>query len=171
MAKKKKNNFGAIASILAVLLGLVAIVMIFLPSIGIKDSETTYKGLQVVFGYKEQTLLGEAEIFGFSFMNLLTYILAGAGVVFAILGYLGKGSKFASFIALCAFAVSAVFFFMQVAFCVPNKGLEDAVSGLGSLFGKDASVKDSLTLAVGSIISAICCILSALAMAYKILTK
>lgn len=171
MAKKKNVNNKQIATLVSVLLGVIAVIMIFLPAIGVKDSETTYTGLQIVFGYSEKTVLGTAEFFAFSFMNLLTYILAIAGVVFAVLSYLGKGSKFASLIALVAFAIAGVFFFLQVAFCVPNEGLESIVSGMGGLFGKETSIKDSLSLAVGSIIGAIASILSALAMAYNTFTK
>ncbi|MBQ3219848.1 MAG: hypothetical protein IJB32_04580 [Clostridia bacterium] len=170
MAKKKKNK-SFILSAVAALLGVISILMIFLPAISIKDSETTYSGLQIVFGFTENGLLGKIVHFEFSFMNLLTYILIAVGVVFTVLGAMGKGSKFALFIALACFAVGAIFFFMQVAFCVPNKDLESVVSGLGGLFNKDASIKDSLSLAVGSIISAICAILSAIVLAYKIFVK
>ncbi len=167
MAKKKKNyRNGFIASAISVVLGIVAIVMLFLPAIAIKDTETTYSGLQIVFGYKEKTIFKDVVYFEFSFMNLLTYLLAIGGVVFAILGVMGKGSKFASFIALALFVLSAIFFFLQVAFCVPNKDLESIISGLSG-----ASLKDSLTLAVGSIIGGICSIICALASAYNVFQK
>lgn len=172
MAKNKKNKkISPIASLIAIVLGIIAIAMIFAPSIGIKDRDSTYTGLQIVFGYTEKTVFAEVIHFEFSFMNLLTYLLVAVGVVFVILGAMGKGSKLASFIALVAFAVSAVFFFMQVALSVPNEDLEVIVAGVGNLMGKDISVKDYLTLAVGSIIGAVCSILSALAMAYKVFVK
>ena len=60
---------------------------------------------------------------------------------------------------------------MQVALSVPNEDLEVIVAGVGNLMGKDISVKDHLTLAVGSIIGAVCSILSALVMAYKVFIK
>ena len=69
MAKKKNVNNKQIATLVSVLLGVIAVIMIFLPAIGVKDSETTYTGLQIVFGYSEKTVLGTAEFFAFSFMN------------------------------------------------------------------------------------------------------
>ncbi len=80
MAKKKsKKQISSIVSLISAALGIVALVMIFLPAIGVKDTETTYTGLQIVFGYKGTT---GVTIFEFSFMNLLTYLLVIAGVVF-----------------------------------------------------------------------------------------
>ena len=103
MAKKKANKqINTIVAFVAALLGLAAICMMFLPAVGIKDTDTTYTGMQVAFGYTEVTkvpIIGteiKATIFNFSFMNMLTYILALVGVVFSILAALGKGSKFAN---------------------------------------------------------------------------
>lgn len=167
MAKKKKqqNNY---LPLLSALLGIVAVVMIFLPAIAIKDSDTTYTGLQVAFGYSPEVLGKKVEYFGFSFMNLLTYILVAVGVVFTVLGMFGKGSKFASFISAVAFIVAGVFFFLTVSYSVPNENLEKVVSGIGSLFGESASLKDSLTLAVGSIIGGICSALAGLVSLVKV---
>ena len=109
MAKRKKSNVGMMLSGLSVLLGLAAIIMLFLPAVAVKDTDTTYTGLQVTFGYSvDIPILGEAEIFKFSFMNLLAYILAAAGVVFAILSAMGKSGKFASFIAAAAWFMVTV---------------------------------------------------------------
>jgi len=175
MAKKKskKNSqIDSLITLLSVLLGIVAIIMLFVPSIAVVDSDTTYKGLDVVFGLKEnKPLVGEVVYFEFSFMNLLTYVLVAVGVLFTILAYLGKGSKFATLIATVAFIVSAVFFFLQIAYCIPGKGIEDLVSGIGSLFGEDASVKDSLELGTGAIVGGICSALAGVASGYKLLTK
>ena len=156
MAKKKsKANVGQILTLVAILLGIVAVVMMFVSAIGVKDSDVTYTGLQVAFGFKEATILGgEVIVFNFSFMNLLTYVLATVGVVFAILGIIGKGSKFASLISAIAFVASGVFFFMTISFSIPNEdvsaiiNLKDAyVLGVGSIIG-----------GIVSIISGICCL-------------
>lgn len=172
MAKKKtKSQISSIAPFLSALLGIAAIVMIFLPAIGIKDSDTTYTGIQVVFGYTAKTMLGDVVHLNFSFMNLLTYILVAGGVVFTVLGMLGKGSKFASFISAVAFIVAGVFFFLTVSYCVPNEGLENIIKGLGSLLGQSSSIKDSLTLAAGSIIGGILSILAGLCSLAKVLLK
>lgn len=151
MAKKKsKANVGQILTLVAILLGIVAVVMMFVSAIGVKDSDVTYTGLQVAFGFKETIiLLGETDIFHFSFMNLLTYVLATVGVIFAILGIIGKGSKFASLISAIAFVASGVFFFMTISFSIPN---EDASAII--------NLKDSFVLGVGSIIGGIVSIIS-----------
>ena len=74
---KRKSSVGKPLSFVAAVLGLVAVVMLFLPAIGIKDTDTTYTGLQITFGYQESLLGFEYTVFDFSFMNLLTYIRAG----------------------------------------------------------------------------------------------
>lgn len=172
MAKKKKIDLGIIATAVAALLGVVAVIMLFLPAIAVVDSDTTYKATEIIFGLKKtEPIIGEVVYFEFSFMNLLTYILVAVGVVFTVLGYLGKGSKFASLIATASFLVAGIFFLLQVAFCIPGKGIEDFVSGMGSLLGKETSIKDSLKLAAGPIIGAICSFLAAVASGYKAIKK
>jgi hypothetical protein len=169
MAKKKKIDVGNISTLVSVLFGIIAVIMIFLPAIAIKDSETTYSGLQVAFGYTETTkalgLTVSAEIFAFSFMNLLTYVLAIVGVVFVILGYLGKGGKFAAFIATIAFALAAIFYFCSVAFCVVGADINSVLGALGG------NLKDSFVLGAGSIIGGICSILAAITAIAKVLLK
>lgn len=165
---KKKIDLGMIATLCAAVLGVVAIIMLALPAVKVIDSETAYKGTEIVFGLKKTELIvGEVVYFEFSFMNLLTYLLAIVGVVFIILGFLGKGGKFASFIATVAFLLAGIFFFLQVALCVPGEGIENFVSGIGGLLGKDGSVKDGLELGAGAIIGGICSILAAVASGYK----
>lgn len=171
MAKKKQTKNNKFISALSVILGLVSLGMIFAPAIIIKNSETTFTGFQVAFGYKESTLLGDFEYFNFSLMNVLAYVIVAAGIVFTILGSLGKGNKFASFLAFLGFAISAVLFFMQVFLCVPNQGLEKLVKTIGNLLGEKASIKDSLSLAYGSIVSGACAVLAMLFSAYKTFKK
>ncbi len=171
MAKKKNSKNNTLISALSVILGIVAIAMIFAPSIAIKNTEQTYSGLQIVFGFTESTFLGKIEHFSFSFMNLITYLAVVMGIIFTILGALGKGSKFASFIAIVAFVVSAVLFFMQITLCAPNQEMEKIISGLGQLLGEKSSIKDSFVLAYGSIVSAVCSILAALVLTCKIFSK
>lgn len=167
MAKKKSIDFGKIAAMLSVLLGIVAIIMMFVPSVAIKDSESTYTGLQVTFGHKKN----DVTYFDFSFMNMLTYILVLVGILFAMLSILGKGSKFAAFISAAAFLVAGIFFFCEVAFCVPNKDMEGIISGIAGIFGEKASIKDSLTLGAGAIVGGIVSLLSTLGMGYKAFAK
>lgn len=149
MAKRKKSSqLISLITVASCILGLVAVVMMFLPAIGVKDSDKTYTGLQIAFGYKTQILGTDVAIFNFSFMNLLTYILALAGTVVALLGLVGKnfaGALF-RFVAAGCFIVSAVFFFLSLNFCLPNDTASSVMTFLGG------NIKEIGTLAAGSII-------------------
>lgn len=162
---KRKSSVGKPLSFVAAVLGLVAVVMLFLPAIGIKDTDTTYTGLQITFGYKESLLGFEYTVFDFSFMNLLTYILAVVGIVFSVLSAMGKGSKFAAFIAVAAFAVSGVFFFLSVSYTLPNEDASKIISFVGG------DIKDALTLAYGAIIGGVASLLAAVCNLGKIVLK
>ena len=173
MAKKKKKilnkQLKGILSIAGILLGLFAIITAFLPAIAIKDSDTTYTGLQLAFGVKESaTILGNtitAVIFEFSIMNLLTYAFLLGGVVFSVLSFINRGGKFASFIAMALTLVAGIFFFLTISFSLPGEGLKD----LASLFG--GNVKESFVLAVGSIIGAITSLLSCACLSVRTFLK
>lgn len=162
---KRKSSVGKPLSFVAAVLGLVAVVMLFLPAIGIKDTDTTYTGLQITFGYKESLLGFEYTVFDFSFMNLLTYILAVVGIVFSVLSAMGKGSKFAAFIAAAAFAVSGVFFFLSVSYTLLNEDASKIISFVGG------DIKDALTLAYGAIIGGVASLLAAVCNLGKIVLK
>ncbi len=162
---KRKSSLGKPLAFVAAVLGLAAVVMLFLPAIGIKDTDTTYTGLQITFGYKESLLGFEYTVFDFSFMNLLTYILAVVGIVFSVLSAMGKGSKFASFIAAAAFAVAGVFFFLSVSYTMPNEDASKIISAFGG------NIKDALTLAYGAIIGGVAALLAALCNLCKIVLK
>lgn len=172
MAKKKANKqINAIVAFVAAVLGVAAICMMFLPAIGIKDTDTTYTGMQVAFGYTEVTKLPivgteiKATYFNFSFMNLLTYLLALVGVVFSVLAALGKGSKFANFVAAAAFGVAGVFFFLTVQYSIPNTDIQKIFTSLGG------DIKNSLTLAYGAIVGGVLSLVAALANLAKLVIK
>ena len=163
MAKKKlkNNNIAKYTVFISVLLGIAAIVMLFLPAIAInaQDGTVTYTGLQLAFGYSETPIKfgsysATIVYFNFSFMNLLTYILVILGIVFTVLGAMGKGGSFASFIAALVFIVGGVFFFMQTSLCIPGDIL--------------AYIKDSFVLGVGAIIGGIASILAGICSLAKI---
>ena len=160
MAKRKGTNLTQIVTAAAVLLGIVAIAMIFVPTIGVKDSDTTYTGMQLAFGYSvTKSALGLSATltyFEFSFMSLLTYILALAGTVVALMGLIKNSFASGLFriIAAACFIISGVFFFMAVNFCAPGNDISSAVSFLGG------NVKNSLVLAVGAYIGGITAIIA-----------
>lgn len=162
MVKRKRNKTVAVAvSAIAVLLGIVAIVMMFAPSIGIKDLNTTFKGMEVTFGYQGSLWGFSGTILEFSIMNLISYILVAGGIVFTILGALGRGSKFAGFIAAGAFVVAGIFFFLMPQYVIFSSGAKR----LFDLLGK------KLTLGAGAIVSAVCSLLAGAAQLYRILFR
>ena len=160
MAKRRKrSSAGLVLGAVAILAGIAAAAMLFLPAVAVKDSETTYTGLQIAFGYSEKLpVIGEVDIFKFSFMNLLTYILAVAGA-------LGRGGKLLSFIAAAAFIASGVFFLLSPSFCIIN----DTVSSVITLFG--GNVAENLSLAVGSIVGAVAAFVAGAAQLIKVIAK
>lgn len=167
MVKRKKNKTVMLAiSAVAVILGIVAIVMLFVPSVGIKNANTAilkksvFTGMEVTFGY--QAVLGlTITVFEFSIMNLISYILVAGGVVFTILGALGRGSKFAGFIAAGAFIVAGVFFFLMPQYTVINS---EATRYLGNL-------NENLKLGAGAIVSAVCSLVAGAAQLYRVLFR
>ena len=162
MAKRKNKTMNLAINAIAALLGIVAIVMLFVASVGIKDTETTYTGLQVTFGYEASVpVIGKVTVFEFSIMNLVSYILVAVGVLFTVLGAIGKGSRFASFISAAAFIVGGIFFFLMPTYTVINS---TATRYLGELNG-------NLCLGVGAIVSAVCSILAGAAQLCRVLFK
>ena len=146
----------------AVVLAVVAIIMMFVPAIAFKDDlDETYTGLEIIFGYTESLGGGYSmEIFKFSFMNLLTYILFIAGVVVLVLNMFGKSGKFGSFIALGCFVVAAVFSFCAIGFIVPASDIV-----------KEVIEEGNFVLAAGPIVAGIMGILSSGICAVKIFVK
>lgn len=95
MSKKKSNsNLGKTLSIIAAILGIIAVCMIFIDTIKVPDTKVLgkviegegYTGLQVAFGFKESDI----EVFNFSIMALLPYLLIIVGI---ILSFLTANSK------------------------------------------------------------------------------
>lgn len=95
----------------AVVLGIVSILMMFLTAFT-ANTTTNYTGVQATFGYSETVLNNTVEVLAFSFMNFLPYLLLLAGVVLALLKFLGVlKSKVVDYVLIALFVVSAVLFF------------------------------------------------------------
>lgn len=148
MAKKKskKSNVSKILLVVALLLGVASVCMLFVPSV--KWGDTTFTGLQTAFGYEKEidaivTTL-KTRYFEFSFMNLLTFVLALVGTIISLLNCLSnKPSKVFGFVGAVAFIVSAVFFFLAPQFAIPV------------VLGQNAKGSVELTLAIGSILGGV----------------
>ncbi len=161
MAKKKKKQSNAsLLSIVAAVLGFITLAVLFLPAIGIKDTETTYTGAQIAFGYKKSSFGVEVDVFNFSFMNLLPFILAVAGLVFAIYAGL-KGSKLFALLAGLIFIAEGVFLLLGVANCVPAGRVEAVVEAF----------RDTCVLAWGSIVGAIIAFIAGAASVFSVVAK
>ena len=157
--RKSKKNLGSIISAVAALLGVAAVVMLFLPNVASKNGNTTFTGLQIVFGYsKTVPLLGDIQVLQFSFMNLFVYLLAIGGVVFALIG--GNGKLF-TLISVAAFVAAGVLFIISPSFVLANSAAEQA----------GFKLSQGLKLAYGSIVGAVVTFLAGAAQGYKFLFK
>ena len=141
----------------AAVLALVAIVMMFVTNLNIvgKITEETHyacNGIQTTFGFKD----GSIEVYSFSIMNLITYLLLIVGFVIILLRALNVvNSKVADFVAICALVVSGIFFFLMPSFAVCPYANALVVIKLG----------------IGAIIAGVLAIVSAILVAAKMLLK
>lgn len=163
---KKKSSLGKLLQLIAALLGVVAIVMMFIDTIKVPDTDLGalgsvegegYSGLKVAFGYKEE----DVAIFKFSILGLLPYLLSLVGVVLTFVNaFAKKNNKMFEFISIVAFVIAGVLFFIMPNFVVCAD----------TLLGKVAAEID-YKLAVGAIVSAIAAILSGTVLLVKTLQK
>lgn len=147
------NKIKKFAPLAAAVAAVIALIMIFLPAIVVE--EETYNGLKVIFGYtEEESGMGitlKVEVFAFSFMNLLTYLLVIAGGVCGVLAFMKSDKPIFTWIAAACLALAGIFFFCSVGFTVLSKDLVD----LGA-------TKENFKLGAGAIIGGIVSILGAL---------
>lgn len=163
---KKKSSLGKLLQLIAALLGVVAIVMMFIDTIKVPDTDLGalgsvegegYSGLKVAFGYKEE----DVAIFKFSILGLLPYLLSLVGVVLTFVNaFAKKNNKMFEFISMVAFVVAGVLFFIMPNFVV----CADTIPG-------KVAAEIDYKLAVGAIVSAIAAILSGVVLLVKTLQK
>lgn len=167
MAKKKgkKNlltNVGVLTAMAAALLAVVAICMMFVPAAVVTDTKITYTGLQLTFGYSEDTILGTVSILDFSFLNFLPYILALAGIVFNVLTALGKLGKIAPIVATVCYLAAGILFFLATTMCAPHTGDSKDLAD---------AFRETLSLGAGAIVAGVLSILAALSSAVAVIKK
>ncbi len=152
MAKKKqaKNSLVQYLPVLAFALGIVAIIMMFLPAVALKDTDTTYTGWQSAFGYTTEVLTKKVAILNFSFPVFLSFILMLAGTALALLQFIAPKNRLFIVISAVCFLVSAIFWFLTPQLLSIGKG-----ATFGGLINA-SNVKEYLVLAVGSIVGGIC---------------
>ncbi|MBQ8230187.1 MAG: hypothetical protein IJZ32_05790 [Clostridia bacterium] len=141
--------------VIAAVLGLIAIISLFLPAIVVGDNE--FLGFTTAFGYEKKGV----EYLSFSFMNLLTYLLTIGGTVCAVLTYWKKPNKLFAWISAACLLIAGVFFFFMISFASPTATWK-FLGGFENL----------AKLGYGAIFAGVCCILASVAMiANKLLEK
>ena len=120
------------SKIIGIIFGIATLIMLFLPAIKVGDTQTTYSGLQVVFGYKD----GET-IIKFSFWNLLTYLLIVVGIVFLVLDLIDDSNYFLALNSAVAFIAAGILFFFTISFTMPAVEVmrETFSLGIGAILG------------------------------------
>lgn len=161
MAKKKKFklDLGTILIGASVLLAIVAICLLAAPAATIKDTEITYSCANLVFGYTEKGSFSSIDIFDFSFMNLLPYILLLVGIVLSVLSGM-KGGKLLSLLAAACYIVAGVLFFLMITMSLPSIGGDAATE-----------IKEIYVLGAGAVVSGILAIIAGLLNVGRILVK
>lgn len=132
MSKKSKLKY-FIPGAIALIFGIAAFCMMFLPAITFTAGNTTsdgYTGAQLAFGYKETYLGQEVTVLNFNFVALLAFLLPLAGGVIALITKNGFISKI---ISTACFVAGAVLLFSIVAY-----------SGLGNVKFDDSSILGSV---------------------------
>lgn len=150
MDKKK------IISLAQIVLGALAVVMIFLPFL--KAGDETVNGLKVIFGSEDYGLK-------FSFMGLVLLLLVVAIVVLPVIKFLKpEKAKLLNIITLVCAVVAAILFFCACTSFVTSLDISDDVPSEW----KDEMVKqffEALDLGIGAILGGIVAILSGAAAA------
>jgi hypothetical protein len=156
MGKKKVSNVGKLLSLVALVAGVAAFIMMFLDAIkitvdlGIAKNVTTYKGSEVAFGLKEKMGNVEVTILNFNLIALITFLLPLAG---GVISYLFKNKLF-TLIAFLCFVVGAIALFaFGPIFAI---GLENEIN------------QEYVSLGAGTIIAAIFSLIGTACVAGKI---
>lgn len=157
MAKKGVKT-SQIVLLVAALLGIVAILMLLAPGITsttkvlTKDVTSSSTGFELIFATEDGM--------NFNIVMFLSFMFAVIGIVGAVLAFVLKG-KIGNFIAMAAFLVAGIMFFLFRATYSVTVG-EDAYKII------EAAVKSGatkLSLGVGAIMAGILSILASLATA------
>ena len=155
MGKKKVSNLGKLLTLVALVAGIIAFVMMFLDAIKITTdlvvakSVTTYKGSEVVFGLKEKMGSLEVTILEFNMVALIAFLLPVAG---GVIGFLFKNKLF-TLIAFLCFVVGAI-----------------AMFAFGPIFaiGVETEInQEAVSLGIGTILAGICSVIGALCIGGK----
>lgn len=172
MAKKNLKYF--IPGAIALVLGIVAFCMMFLPAVkftvdAMGFSEDGWTGAQIAFGYKESFLGQEITVLNFNFLVFLAFLLPLVGGVLALLF---KNGLITKIVTTACFVVGAVLLFSIVGLSgIGRVSLEEgniineAVNAvLDELYKAIDSTKG---MGIGAILGAIFSIIGAVACFFK----
>ncbi len=158
----KKKSILKYVDLGIVFLALVALAMIFLPAVSGKGEDAeSYNGLKIVFGYTVSNDLGflgqlTNEVFKFSFMNFLTYLLVIFTAVCAAVAFVKK-NKIALLASVVCAVVAGVFFLLTKNFVVLSENMQKIYDAAETTFAAQTK------LGAGPIVSAICLFVAAAA--------
>lgn len=162
---KKFLTLRNILACCAAVLGLVAVLLMFAPAISLKSdfksAYSTFTGAQVAFGYTEHGKLVDVEILKFSFGYFLPFLLALAGIIFAVLALFGKLGKISGIVATACFLIAGIFFFCAVPFAAFGEGAMNLYATVVGMFGSVSKMNSLFTLGGGAIVAGIFSIISA----------
>ncbi|MBR2023371.1 MAG: hypothetical protein IJ996_02495 [Clostridia bacterium] len=161
MAKKRKNTkFIQLMPVIAIVLGIISIIMMFLPAVGIKGTEMTYTGWQTAFGYTKEGIFEEAIIFNFSLILFIGFVLMISAVVLAVFQAITPRSNFFALLAVLCFVLAMLCWFLQIQFLSVGDGF--SVGGL---------LQDNMQLGIGAVLGGITSACGAVACALPIFMK
>lgn len=155
-----KKHLGKIVAGVAILLGLIAVLLIFAPAIVPKSQykdlagdDANISGWDIAFGAQEE---GVSTYVASAYM--LAFILPLVGVILAVVALLGKGGKIVPIIAAVCFLAGGIVYFLPLDTISMNKDLV----GDNMATIRDA-MKLSMTAGAGAIVGGIFSILAAAA--------
>ena len=150
MAKKKAKGFLKFSNFIAAALAILAVLTIFLPAVKVDGSENlSYTGLQVAFGYSESAAGVTVQIFDFSTLSFLAYLLR---VVLSLLNRKGTSSLF-SFLSAGCYVAGAVFMFLTAGSIVFSESIPGAAASLLKYVLTPWSIIGGIVLCLSGLIS------------------
>lgn len=124
-----KISVRGLLAIVSALLAVISVFLMFAPAAVYKDyfgQSYSYSGVQMTFGYAEtaDTIFGQMrnQVFSFSFLNFLPYLLLFAGVVF---NALTKVCRFSNIVSAVCYLIAGVLFSFVILFCnIPSVSVD-----------------------------------------------
>ena len=169
MKAKQSKQLGKLLAFASAIVGLVAVIMIFLPQIVSTNENVdgSFNGIAIAFG-KQITRLGTENNYvltkvDFSFMNLLCYLLVVVGLLLTVLQVCGIcKSKLVTFIAAVAFIAGGILFFFALNFSAWSVTTVTSIGKTNPAVTKFSEMS-SVKLGAGAIVGGITAIVAGVA--------